>query len=146
MSLHSASFSVHCSAVDDISLIEESLQWLAGPEAEFIRERSKSHHGAPQLTLSANITRKKTAKEAFTRLGSVALTSLQQGGLAELIDDDKNLHVRLDIDELVCGRVSIARGQSRKFAVKGRFKIEAYPGQQPLEIVNELIDSSTSNR
>tara|TARA_B100000029_G_C17537624_1_gene945464 strand:+ start:192 stop:641 length:450 start_codon:yes stop_codon:yes gene_type:complete len=139
MSLHSASWSVHCSAVDDISLIEESLQWLAGEEAEYSRERSKSHHGAPQLSLSASIIRKKAAKQAFSRLGTEVLEALQTTGIESLIDDDKTLHVRLDIDELVRGRVILATGSARKFAAKGRFKIEAYPGQEPVEIVNELI-------
>ena len=55
-------------------------------------------------------------------------------------DEDKALHVRIDIDELVQGRISLATGKSRKFAVKGRFKIESYPGQEPVEILNQLID------
>ncbi len=144
MSLHSASWSVHCSAVDDISLIEESLLWLAGEEAEFSRERTKSHHGAPQLTLSASITRKKAAKQAFARLGDESLAALQKNGIESLIDDDKTLHLRLDIDDLVRGKISLATGPSRKFGVKGRFKIEVYPGQEPVEIVNQLIADASS--
>jgi hypothetical protein len=34
----------------------------------------------------------------------------------------------------------LAAGKARKFAVKGRFKIESYPGQEPVEIINQLID------
>lgn len=143
MSLHSASWRVHCSAVDDISLIEDSLHWLAGEEAEFSRERSKSHHGAPQMTLWADISRKKAAKQAFSNLGPSVLTQLKNNGIEQLIDDDKILHIRLDLDELVRGRIGLATGSARNFAVKGRFKIEAYPGQEPVEIINDLIEKIT---
>ena len=73
-------------------------------------------------------------------MGVAALSDLRSAGIADLIDEDKALHVRIDIDELVQGRISLATGKSRKFAVKGRFKIESYPGQEPVEILNQLID------
>nr|AIF15943.1 hypothetical protein [uncultured marine group II/III euryarchaeote KM3_72_A06] len=126
--------------MDDLSVIEDSMQWLAGEGAEISRERSKSHHGAPQMMIEASIDRKKGAKQAFLRMGVAALSDLRSAGIADLIDEDKALHVRIDIDELVQGRISLATGKSRKFAVKGRFKIESYPGQEPVEILNQLID------
>ena len=140
MSLHSASWRVHCSAVDDLSVIEDSIQWLAGEGAEISRERSKSHHGAPQMLIEASIGRKKGAKQSFLRMGAVALSDLRSAGIADLIDEDKALHVRVDVDELVQGRISLATKKTRKFAVKGRFKIESYPGQDPVEILIQLID------
>jgi RNA binding exosome subunit len=116
------------------------MQWLAGEGAKISRERSKSHHGAPQMLIEASIDRKKGAKQAFLRMGAAALSDLRSAGIADLIDEDKALHVRVDIDELVQGRISLATGKARKFAVKGRFKIESYPGQEPVEILNQLID------
>jgi RNA binding exosome subunit len=92
------------------------------------------------MLIEASIDRKKGAKQAFLRMGSVVLSDLRSSGIADLIDEDKTLHVRVDIDELVQGRISLATGKARKFAVKGRFKIESYPGQEPVEILNQLID------
>jgi RNA binding exosome subunit len=126
--------------VDDLSLIEDSMQWLAGEGAKISRERSKSHHGAPQILIEASIDRKKGAKQAFLRMGAGTLSDLRSAGIADLIDEDKTLHVRIAIDELVQGRISLATEKTRKFAVKGRFKIESYPGQEPVEILNQLID------
>jgi RNA binding exosome subunit len=73
-------------------------------------------------------------------MGAGTLSDLRSAGIADLIDEDKTLHVRIDIDELVQGRISLATEKTRKFAVKGRFKIESYPGQEPVEILNQLID------
>ena len=116
------------------------MQWLAGEGAKISRERSKSHQRAPQMSIEARIDRKKGAKLSFLRMGDVVLSDVTSSGIAVLIDEDKTLHVRIDIDELVQGRISLATEKTRKFAVKGRFKIESYPGQAPVEILNQLID------
>ena len=139
MSLHSAVWSVHCSAVDDLNLIEKALLSLSKGNGEVIQEKSKSHHGAPQTTLELTITRKKIARESLLGLGREVLENLIEGDITTFIDEDKTLHLRLDIDELVQGNMKIATGNSRKIGVKGKFKIEAYPGQNPEEIVLGLI-------
>ncbi len=139
MSLHSAVWRVHCSAVDDLNLIEEALLSLSNGKGEVIHEKSKSYHGAPQTTLELTISRKKNARESFLGLGQEVLQTMMNEDIATYIDQDKNLHLRLDIDELVQGNVRIAKGTTRKIGVKGKFKIEAYPGQNPEEIVLGLI-------
>ncbi|MDG1533246.1 MAG: RNA-binding domain-containing protein [Candidatus Thalassarchaeaceae archaeon] len=139
MSLHSAVWRVHCSAVDDLNLIEKALLSLSKGNGEVIQEKSKSHHGAPQTTLELTITRKKIARESLLGLGREVLENLIEGDITTFIDEDKTLHLRLDIDELVQGNMKIATGNSRKIGVKGKFKIEAYPGQNPEEIVLGLI-------
>ena len=139
MSLHSAVWRVHCSAVDDLNLIEKALLSLSKGNGEVNQEKSKSHHGAPQTTLELTITRKKIARESLLGLGREVLENLIEGDITTFIDEDKTLHLRLDIDELVQGNMKIATGNSRKIGVKGKFKIEAYPGQNPEEIVLGLI-------
>ena len=139
MSLYSAVWRVHCSAVDDLGLIENALLSLSNGQGEVIHEKSKSYHGAPQTLLELTISRKKNAKESFLSLGREVLETIIEGDIATYIDEDKTLHLRLDIDELVQGNVRIATGSTRKIGVKGKFKIEAYPGQNPEEIVSSLI-------
>ena len=139
MSLHSAVWRVHCSAVDDLDLIENALLSLSNCKGEVIHEKSKSYHGAPQTTLELTISRKKNARESFLGLGREVLQNIIEGDIATYIDEDKTLHLRLDIDELVQGNMKIATGGSRKIGVKGKFKIEAYPGQNPEEIVLSLV-------
>ena len=51
-----------------------------------------------------------------------------------------SLKVRIDIDDLVQGRVRMARGVERKIAAKGRFKIESYPGEKPETVIVNLIE------
>ena len=116
------------------------MQWLAGEGAKISRERSKSHHGAPQILIEASIGRKKGAKQAFLRMGADQNWDGKAFQIADVMDEDKMRHVRVDVDELVQGRISLATGKARKFAVIGRCKIESYPGQEPVEILNQLID------
>ncbi|HIH80702.1 MAG TPA: hypothetical protein HA303_05730, partial [Candidatus Thalassarchaeaceae archaeon] len=73
MSLHSAVWRVHCSAVDDLGLIENALLSLSNGQGEVIHEKSKSYHGAPQTLLELTISRKKNAKESFLSLGREVL-------------------------------------------------------------------------
>tara|TARA_Y100001936_G_scaffold127241_2_gene124617 strand:- start:17406 stop:17846 length:441 start_codon:yes stop_codon:yes gene_type:complete len=140
MAFHSVSWRIHCSCVDDINLIEQALGYLSDIKSEISREKSKSYHGAPQVILEMKISNKKSAKTSFIKLGKEVLEEIVSNGLKSQIDDDKVLHIRLSLSAMVSGEYRLAKGPERKNAVKGRFKIESYPGQNPEEVVNQLID------
>tara|TARA_B100000959_G_scaffold261087_1_gene298287 strand:- start:10406 stop:10675 length:270 start_codon:yes stop_codon:yes gene_type:complete len=80
----------------------------------------------------------KRAKESLGYLPEEELQSLIEAGLESLIDEDKFLHLRISLSELVRGNVTIAN--SRESIVKGRFKLEVYPGQNAIQIVNDLFE------
>lgn len=142
MAFHGVSWRIHCSCVDDINLIEQAMQNLSDTKSEIIREKSKSYHGAPQFIVEMKITNKKSAKLSFLKLGEGVLEEIVSNGLKSQIDDDKVLHVRLSLSALVSGEYRLAQGPERKNAVKGRFKIESYPGQKPSEIITTLVGSA----
>jgi len=139
MSLHSVSWRIHCSAVDDLEIIEAAMKQLSLVKSEVTREKSKSYHGAPQIILEMRINNKKAAKQSLLLLGKQVLDQLIENGLESKIDEDKVLHVRLSLAALVTGKFRLAEGFESKSAVKGRYKIESYPGQEPSEILLELI-------
>ena len=139
MSLHSVSWRIHCSAVDDIEIIESAMSQLSPVKTEITREKSKSYHGAPQIILAMRINNKKLAKQSLQSLGKDVLNQLVSNGLDSHIDDDKIFHVRLSLSSLVNGDFLLAEGSEWNSAVKGRYKIEAYPGQKPSEILLDLI-------
>ena len=139
MSLHSVSWRIHCSAVDDLETIEQAMKQLSAVKTEVIREKSKSYHGAPQTILEMRINNKKAAKHSFLLLGDEVLNQLVENGLNSHIDDDKVLHVRLSLSALVAGEMRLAEGSERKSAAKGRFKVESYPGEEPSEILLGLL-------
>ena len=139
MSLHSVSWRIHCSAVDDVEIIESAMSQLSPVKTEITREKSKSYHGAPQIILAMRINNKKLAKQSLQSLGKAVLNQIVTNGLESQIDDDKVFHVRLSLSSLVNGEFLLAEGSEWNSAVKGRYKIEAYPGQKPSEILLDLI-------
>ena len=139
MSLHSVYWRIHCSAVDDLEIIESAMSQLSPVKTEITREKSKSYHGAPQIILAMKINNKKAAKQSLQSLGKDVLNQLVSNGLDSYIDDDKIFHVRLSLSSLVNGDILLAEGSEWKSAVKGQYKIEAYPGQKPSEVLLDLI-------
>ena len=112
---------------------------LSPVNTEITREKSKSYHGAPQIILAMKINNKKAAKQSLQSLGKDVLNQLVSNGLDSHIDDDKIFHVRLSLSSLVNGEILLAEGSEWKSAVKGQYKIEAYPGQKPSEVLLDLI-------
>ena len=139
MSLHSVYWRIHCSAVDDLEIIELAMSQLSPVKTEITREKTKSYHGAPQIILAMKINNKKAAKQSLQSLGKDVLNQLVSNGLDSHIDDDKIFHVRLSLSSLVNGDILLAEGSEWKSAVKGQYKIEAYPGQKPSEVLLDLI-------
>ena len=139
MGLHSATWRVHASAVDDLGLLEESLRWLAGYYCEMTVERDKSWHGSEQIVLETTTKRKKAALKALSRLGDGVLKGLLDEGVSKRIDNEKNMHIRIRLSDLVRGEVVLVSGDKSVAAAKGQFKIEAYPGSEPSDVIRETI-------
>ena len=66
MSLHSATWRVHVSELDDLSLIIESIKWIAGDNALINIENGKSIHGAKQKTIIAKVENKENHVNHFS--------------------------------------------------------------------------------
>ena len=143
MGLHSARWRVHCSAVDDVPLIEQSLRWLTGGGCEVNLEKGKSWHGSEQTIIETSVSGRKASSHALSRLGKEGLQQLLDEGVSSRLDADKVLHIRISLAELVCGEVSLVGEGNSEPTVKGRFKVESYPGQEiesvTIELIHELI-------
>ena len=125
--------------MDDLEIIQSAMKQLSAVNSEVIREKSKSYHGSPQTILEMRINNKKNAKQSLELLGKSVLDQLVENGIESQIDDDKNLHIRLSLSSLVAGKLRLAEGSEWTSAVKGKYKIESYPGQDPGEVLLELI-------
>ena len=139
MSLHSVSWRIHCSAMDDLEIIQSAMKQLSAVNSEVSWEKSKSYHGSPQTILEMRINNKKNAKQSLELLGKSLLNQLVENGIESQIDDDKIFHIRLSLSSLVAGKLRLAEGSEWTSAVKGKYKIESYPGQNPSEVLLELI-------
>lgn len=125
--------------MDDLEIIQSAMKQLSAVNSEVSWEKSKSYHGSPQTILEMRINNKKNAKQSLELLGQSLLNQLVENGIESQIDDDKNLHIRLSLSSLVAGKLRLAEGSEWTSAVKGKYKIESYPGQDPSEVLLELI-------
>ena len=143
MGILRAEWRVHACELDDIALIQKSLEWLSGIDDCVVWKKDKSFHGPPISIGMVKIGRKKLARESLGRLGSETLQQLLSDGLEKRIDDDKNMHLRISLSKLVKGEVRLCTRDRSEAFVKGLFKIESYPGDNHLEIITELVRSMT---
>tara|TARA_B100001769_G_C21896885_1_gene484412 strand:- start:122 stop:511 length:390 start_codon:yes stop_codon:yes gene_type:complete len=125
--------------MDDLEIIQSAMKQLSAVNSEVSWEKSKSYHGSPQTILEMRINNKKNAKQSLELLGKSLLNQLVGNGIESQIDDDKNFHIRLSLSSLVAGKLRLAEGSEWTSAVKGKYKIESYPGQDPSEVLLELI-------
>ncbi|HJL55246.1 MAG: RNA-binding domain-containing protein [Candidatus Thalassarchaeaceae archaeon] len=137
MGLHGGSWRIHSSAVDDINLITEALTWLSGVDSVIEVEKGKSALGAPQITLIARLS-KKGALKSLGMLSVESLENLLEEGLDRRIDDEKVLHIRISIPDLVGGEAVLCDSSDGPIA-KGRFKLEAYPGDDIVALATRMV-------
>ena len=91
--------------------------------------------------LRAHIGQKKASKQSICHLGSNLLQRLSQStDLEQRIDEGNVLHIRLDISSLVSGSIELSSGLGEQ--VKGRIKLEVYPGQDPIENAREMLSAA----
>ncbi len=140
--MHNVTWYATSSGVSSTEAIAAALNWLTGGEAEISREKVKSYHGARMTMLRAQIDRKKAARESIPHLGAQLLSHLAQSDdLIARIDEENVLHIRLDISSLVRGSIELSEGFEEQ--VKGRIKLEVYPGQDVLENARKMLESSS---
>ena len=142
MSVHRGEWRVHASAVDDIRIIEDSLVWLCGDGVTISTKEEKSTLGAPMYTISANMTPKQTMF-SLGRLERVSIQGILESGLESRIDEDKYLHLRIDLVALSKGTVEVTLDKNTMVA-KGRFKLEVYPGQSAHEVAMSIFEGLIS--
>ena len=139
MGLHSVSWRVNVSALDQSELIQDSLKWIAGEKSSIEISKDKSFHGAEQYTIVAKNMKKKDSQKSLERLGEDVLKKLLENNIQLRIDENKNFYVRLKLSELVKGEISLADKNTVSSTVKGKFKIESYPGDSTIEVISNLI-------
>ena len=61
-----------------------------------------------------------------------------ENGLDCRVDEGKFLHVRLKLEKLVQGKGGVAQ-DSHESVAKGKFKLEVYPGQDSIEVAENLL-------
>ena len=137
MALHGGEWRIHASAVDQCNVIGDALNWLSGGTSEIVVLKEKSTLGAPMQTISVKM-KGKQALSSLGRLENESLVSILENELDSRVDEDKFLHLMLNLEMLVQGKGVISHN-SRESVAKGKFKLEVYPGQDSIEVAENLL-------
>ncbi len=144
MAVHNLMWVATSSAVGMNEAIQSALDWLTGGNAEVTCEKVRSYHGPKMMMMRAYVGNKKDATIAVSHLGADLLNSLVKSNqLINRIDDSNTLHIRLDLAALVRGEILLANEHSLE-VVKGRIKLEVYPGQDTLERAKDMLEKAVS--
>ena len=138
MPIHALMFSTIASGLQDINLITKSLEWLCNKKEIVEIEKTTSYHGSPITLMKIKLSRSQS-RMTLSRLGGDILNKLIEES-EDRLDDENRLHFRLNQNELVKGKISM--GNINENSIKIIAKIEVYPGEQPLMILQKLLTES----
>ena len=93
--------------------------------------------------MTAEINKRGKATRSLARLGKVALESLLLE-LDQRMDESNVIHIRLDLTDLLSQKITLVASGERR-TVKGRAKLEVYPGSNPEDVARELIRTSIAS-
>ena len=130
------------SGLEDEYIHAAALSWLVGNDDAVEIERMNSYHGSAIHIISAELKRRGQATKSLARLGEEVLSQLKSE-LTSRMDEDNVIHIRLDLLELLAGRISLTVPGDRP-TVKGRAKLEVYPGSEPMDVATETLDAAIS--
>ena len=128
------------SGLEDEYIHAASISWLVGNDDAVEIERMNSYHGSAIHIISAELKRRGQATKSLARLGEEVLSQLKNE-LTSRMDEDNVIHIRLDLLELLAGRISLTVPGDRP-TVKGRAKLEVYPGSEPMDVAIETLDDA----
>ena len=138
MSLHRGVWEVYASAVDNVELITDALKWLSGENSKIEIEKEKSVFGSLQTMIRSSMN-SKDARFSLNLLSEDSKSALMNNNdIERRIDDEKNFHIRIKLSDLVRGDVKLSDSQE-DVIVKGKFKIEAYPGDDTVTKITEIF-------
>ena len=143
MGLHHVSWQTTASGLEDEYIHAAALAWLVGDEEAVEIERMNSYHGSAIHIIRAELKRRSQATKSLARLGVEVLTSLKDQ-LDTRMDDDNVIHVRLDLLDLLAGRVKLTLPGKRP-TLKGRAKLEVYPGDKVSEVAKDTLEKAISD-
>jgi len=140
MGVHHVSWLSTVSGLEDEYIHAAALAWLVGDEEVVEIERMDSYHGSPIHLIKAELTRRGPATKSLSYLGAEVLESLKQQ-LDTRMDENNVLHIRLDLLDLLAGKMRLTNPGVRP-TVKGKAKLEVYPGNNPIDVANTTLDQA----
>ena len=140
MGLHHVSWQSTASGLEDEYIHAAALGWLVGDDEAVSIERMNSYHGSPIHLITAEIKKRGKATKSLSTLGVDVLNSLKSE-LTNRLDENNVIHIRLDLLDLLGGKLTLTSPGYRP-TVKGKAKLEVYPGSEAIDVAIETIDKA----
>ena len=140
MGLHHVSWQSTASGLEDEYIHAAALGWLVGDDEAVLIERMNSYHGSPIHLITAEIKKRGKATKSLSILGVDVLNSLKSE-LTNRLDENNVIHIRLDLLDLLGGKLTLTSPGDRP-TVKGKAKLEVYPGSEAIDVAIETIDKA----
>ena len=140
MGVHHVSWQTTASGVEDEYIHAAAIAWLVGDDELVEIERMDSYHGSPIHVVRAEIKNRSKATKSLSRLGPELLNELKND-LDNRMDDSNVIHIRLDLLDLLAGKITLTLPGERT-TVKGRAKLEVYPGNVVDEVAFNTLDKA----
>lgn len=128
------------SGLEDEYIHAAALGWLVGDDEAVSIERMNSYHGSPIHLITAEIKKRGKATKSLSILGVDVLNSLKSE-LTNRLDENNVIHIRLDLLDLLGGKLTLTSPGDRP-TVKGKAKLEVYPGSEAIDVAIETIDKA----
>ncbi|MDP6869392.1 MAG: RNA-binding domain-containing protein [Candidatus Poseidoniaceae archaeon] len=137
MGVHYIAWHATASGVEDEFVIADAMSWLVGNNEIVEIEETSSYYGSNLHVITAELKSKGAATKSLQRLGPDALEEILST-LEQRIDDEKTIHIRLDLHDLISGKINLADVGNRP-TIKGKTKLQVYPGDDVLEVANKTL-------
>ena len=141
MPIHRIHWTTTVAGTQSVSVLEDALKWLSGPDSVSNNEKDKSWYGSQINSLSSVVEKKKSCTNCLVKLGSANLKKISNE-LEDRLDDQKQLHIRLCQNELVKGNFILLNKSEKRPVFKGRVKFVVYPNENLHEIVKSEIEKA----
>ncbi len=143
MGVHHVSWQSTASGLEDEYIHAAALSWLVGSDDAVEIERMNSYHGSAIHVVNAVLNKRGQATKSLARLGVDVLNSLKSE-LDTRMDVENVIHIRLDLLDLLAGKLTLTVPGERA-TVKGRAKLEVYPGDKPVDVAHTTLDKAISD-
>ncbi|MFB6138628.1 MAG: RNA-binding protein, partial [Halobacteriaceae archaeon] len=121
---HYVDLRTFCYETEDERRVERALRQFLPEEYPIEREVSEGHHGDRILLLSARVERADEIREVLAALKDSPEIDAVRREVADRVDEDCSLFVRLDKQAAYRGAVRLGEG------IQLRAKVEAYPAKR----------------
>ena len=124
--------------LQDIGLVHQALEWLT--ETEWDVDMTTSYHGPKVALFSTQISKNKDVNLFMEKLEPCYKTILAE--LEQRLDEDNTIHLRLDLESVIGGKLVLVQTTSSNPVIKIRIKLAVYPGQDVRSIATDLFAST----